>query len=109
MFDSFRKYFDTIKKSLKKLSLFFKIDLRTNWAMLITVFIIINLVLLSGQILQFYRINSDEILLSESAKQDNMNTINRTALNNIVSRFEIKDENYKSLKRNRPQFYDPSI
>ncbi|HJN62992.1 MAG TPA: hypothetical protein QGH03_02055 [Candidatus Paceibacterota bacterium] len=105
----FSEYLNKLKRALKSLSKIFHANLYSNWVLLILIFVIINVFLISGSILEFLSISSDENLLSEENTATGLNTINRSGLDRALSDFELRNENYKDLKRNRPYFVDPSF
>jgi hypothetical protein len=86
-----------------------KINPKNNWILVIIIFLIINILLISDKIFQLYRPDSNETLLTKDFNEEVVDTIDHKGLNETISRFELRNENYKSLKANRPRFSDPSI
>jgi len=104
-----KKYLDKIPRYLLKFRNILSINPYNNWFLLVLVFVIINIFFLTGSILKFYNIGSDEALLSDDSGAVGALTINRESLKEVLFDFETRRENFNDLKRNRPRFPDPSI
>ena len=104
-----KKYLDKISHYLLKVRNIFSINPHNNWFSLVLVFVIINIFTLTGSILKFYNIGSDEALFYDDSGDVSALTINRESLKGVVFDFETRRENFSNLKSNRPRFPDPSI
>jgi len=87
----------------------FNLEPYSNWLLIVMVFALLNLILLSFSFTRYYEISSDEALLAKTELSEEMRTLNRSKLQSVIVEFNIKRENYQSLKKNRPDFIDPSI
>jgi len=109
MLSSLKKYWDAIKTFSKKSEFLFKTDPYLNWILIVAIFVMINILFISSAMFKFYKISSDQALLSEGSKVFSAETINRNTLKETLLMFELRKENYEDFKINRPNFPDPSI
>ena len=104
-----KKYLDKTSRYLLKFRNILSINPYNNWFLLVLVFVIINIFSLTGSLLKFYNIGSDEALLSDDFGAVGALTINRKSLKEVFFDFETRRENFNNLKSNRSRFPDPSI
>lgn len=106
---SLKKYLRVLINLLGPFRKLLKIDPNKNWMTLIVLFVLVNFLFMISSFGIFSSINSDESSYSGEANSLGGSALDIEALNETLSRFETKEENFENLKETRPFFVDPSI
>ncbi|PIP86650.1 hypothetical protein COV42_00165 [Candidatus Campbellbacteria bacterium CG11_big_fil_rev_8_21_14_0_20_44_21] len=104
-----KESFQKIKIFLGKLNFLIRLDSDINWVSLVILFLIINIFFLSYAVASFYNVSSDEAVLVEKTPRSPSNTLNRGALEDVLSLLRLRKENYRSLLESDFRFVDPSL
>lgn len=100
------KFFSVLIKPFKKI---FKINPENNWISLVTLFVIVNILLIVFSFKLFLRTSADEFFSLDEDRNISVSTLDRRSLTETLNNFRTKGENLKSLKRSEPRYIDPAI
>ncbi|MEK9132060.1 MAG: hypothetical protein AAB447_04095 [Patescibacteria group bacterium] len=80
-----------------------------DWKLLFVCFIALAVSLLAFSGVMLYRINAGEIFLAEKKDTQELRTIDRERLKELISAFKLSDRQYQLLKADRPVLVDPGL
>lgn len=107
--DKIKKFFT--RKSMRKID--YKNNVITNperdWKILLAVFATLICLVIIFSFYLFAQINKGELFTVKYGKSTTAETIDKSLLNEIISFFEERQQNFDKLKNNRPKIIDPSL
>jgi len=85
----------------------FVIDPDRNWHFIVLIFIIVVFAIALSKFFLFYKISSDDFIYDNDERDVSIETIDRGALNNVLSEYKLKSDRFESLKNNPPSIPAP--
>lgn len=80
------------------------------WNIILTLFVIVNIVIIAISSYLFFQIKEGEIFLVERDTSISIETINRTLMSDTIELFNMKAREFKSLKAvSKSKVIDPSL
>jgi hypothetical protein len=108
-------YIEKIKLILKKYFSFFRFGeththskIFHHWEIILSVFLILNILLLGFSVYIFLQINEGGIFLVEQNQEIQINTIDRSVLQELLMSFEIREASFRDRTLSIPRLLDPS-
>jgi len=94
----FRDIFFNIKDK------FFVIDPYKNWMTMVSIFILIVIYISISKFFLFYQITSDDYsFISRGLEEISVDTIDRSALDEVLTLFKLKEDRFNNLLSNPPE------
>lgn len=80
-----------------------------DWAILLTVFFLILIILSAGNVYLFKQINKKRFFTKETSIRENVEMLNTEVLTETIGLFNKKTEEFEKLRNQKPDVVDPSL
>ncbi len=106
---NFKKITQKISKARGKDKLKMQISPYRDWGIFLAIFFILLVVIAVASAYLFLQINNEEIFTKERALEEEIEMLDLEMLKNKIEFFDVRDENFNNLLKQKPDIVDPSL